>query len=422
MDESFLHYIWKFLKFNVKNLKTTENLPLTILDPGGHNLDSGPDFEQARIKIDSIEWAGHVEIHVQSSDWEKHKHHLDKTYDNVVSHVVWENDKQVHIHSEPIPTLELKGRIEQSSIRDYNNFISTNKEIVCSDSLNLISKMTFNSMLDRVAVERLEKKGKRILKILSTNHNDWEATTYICLAQNFGFSTNKDSFRRLVESLPFQVISKYFGSIRSLEALLFGQAGFLEDPKDSYQDALHKEYQFLKSKHQLESKLQRSNWKFSKIRPSNFPTVRLAQFASILSTRDHLFSKLITISNAKDLSNLFRTSPSDYWKTHYDFGKKIERRPVKIGNSSIDNVMINTIAPLLAAYRTYSGTQEYLDLAISILEHTKPESNRITKKWERTDQQPQHAFDSQALIELYTSYCSHKKCLNCNVGIEILSK
>ncbi len=421
MDEQFLHHVWKFQKLQGR-LKTTCGQEIIVINQGNHNHNSGPDFEEARIKIGDIEWVGQIEIHVDSSNWQAHKHHLDKAYENVILHVVWKHDKEVLLNGSPIPTLEINDLINQDEYMNYQAFINQKKDILCQEQLTNVSSLNFTNLLDRMMVERLEQKAEEILDLVNSKKADWEEITYLSLAKNFGFSVNKEPFLTMAAYLPHKVISKNTSNAKSIEALIFGQAGFLEGEIDNYHQVLKKEYEFLKSKFQLQSKLTKSMWKFGRMRPSNIPTVRLAQFASLLYKNDRLFSKLIEIDDPKEVPKQFEFDVSEYWNTHYDFGKVRKKKGGKMGSSSIDNLIINTIAPLLAAYSIYMDDRSYMEKGIRILEVLRPENNNITKKWTAVDRAPKSAFDSQSLIGLYKNYCSKKKCLDCSIGVEILGR
>lgn len=421
MDERFLHYIWKFQKFAKTKLSTTEGQPILVFNQGNHNHNSGPDFEEARVKIGQVEWAGSVEIHINSSDWAKHNHQKDKAYNNVILHVVWKDDDPLQQNGELIPTVELHSIVDLKYVEEYQRFIGQEKDILCGDRIESISDINFNSTLDRMLVERLEQKALIVNELLQTNSQDWEHTAYQSLARNFGFSTNSNCFSLLAESLPKKVITKYSGKSTSIEALVFGQAGFLEEADDPYQQGLQKEYLYLKKKHKLLPTLSRPMWKFGRMRPANFPSVRLAQFSALLTNNQALFSSLIEIENTEQLINKFQIKVSSYWLDHYDFGKEKKRR-TNLGQSTQENILINTVAPLLASYSKYTGSQEYMDRAIQLLEHLKAESNNITKKWDQAGKKASSAFDSQAMIGLYKNYCTKKNCLNCSIGIEILGR
>lgn len=422
MDEQFLHYIWKYQKFEPGKLTLSCGKQMRVFYPGNHNQDSGPDFEEARVKIDNIEWAGQVEIHINSSDWFHHKHQNETAYDNVILHVVWNYDKEVKINNEPLPTLELKKIISPFLVKKYKAHIHSPDEILCKSQFQAVSSLVRQSMLDRVLIERLEEKAERILQILKNKKNNWEETSYLALAGNFGFSTNKAAFERVAELLPFSSLKKVLQNQVQTEALLFGQAGFLETESDKYQQDLKSEFLYLRKKFQLPEGMVTAQWKFGKLRPPNFPTVRLAQLASLLSHHPQLFSILTETENINELKSDLQSPMSSYWQEHYDFGKA-RRRPSKaIGQKSFENILINTVAPLLAAYSRYISDQKYMDRALELLESIPPESNRITKKWDSPETTPKTAFDSQALIQLFKCYCQKRKCLQCNIGVEILNK
>ncbi|MEM6829633.1 MAG: DUF2851 family protein [Bacteroidota bacterium] len=422
MDEDFLQYVWKFQKFQPQMLRTTDGDTLSVFDTGIHNFDSGPDFEEARIKIGTIEWAGHVEVHVKSSDWMRHQHQVNPSYENVILHVVWEHDVPIKIKEAVLPTLELRNYIATELVENYQSLMANHLEIVCSNHLNNVSPITFRNMVDKSTSERMNQKAHDIYRLLKESKNHWESVTYRAIMKNFGFSTNKRSFSMLAESLPYHLIAKYSSQPLLLESLLFGQAGFLDEVTDSYQETLAREYGYLKQKHKLEKRLSRSSWKFSKMRPQNFPCIRLAQVASLFHKKPQLFAELIQISDPKALVDGFKLNISDYWSTHYDFGKESAPKPKALGRMSIDNIIINTICPLLFAYSNYSGDQLHKDNALRLLEITPPEKNRITKKWQHLGRVPGNAFESQGLIQLFNEYCERRRCLHCNVGFEILRK
>ncbi len=419
MDEQFLHYIWKFQKF--KKPALVEGELLHVFDPGIYNCNSGSDFEEARIKIGGIEWVGNIEIHVRSSDWLNHGHHRDKAYKSVVLHVVWQNDKHIECDEALLPTLELKNLVDPAFFEKYETHLKSEVVILCHKQIHRASDINFQSMLDNVLVERLFNKSASILETLARTNNDWEETTYISIASSFGFSTNKEVFTKLAVSLPFKIIARHVHRPFSLEALIFGQAGFLVQPVDDYSLRLQSEYLFLKKKYQLNQKIERVNWKFGKMRPANFPTVRISQFSFLLSQKTHLFSNLLQLNSPKEILDTLTISVTGYWDQHYDFGKPRNFNN-KLGKQSCHSIAINTLAPLLAAYSIHSGEQSYMDRAIRLLEQIPKEVNSITKQWLAVGKELSNAFDSQALTELYKNYCSKKKCLNCKVGVELLER
>ena len=422
MDEHFLHYIWKHQKFTSKALTLTNGQPLAVFSQGFHNHDSGPDFEEGRVKIGEIEWAGSIEIHIRSSDWLKHFHEKDQAYNNVILHVVWSHDKEIYIEGNSLPTLELKNVVDLSILDKCQQHTTSSEKIACASQIKNAPQITYTSMLDRVAVERLEIKGDSILETLGIQSGDWESTTYQTLAHNFGFSTNKLAFDKLVHRLPFDVLKKNLREQKKTEALIFGQAGFLNEPAEEYQKALKEEFDFLRSKFKLSDPVHQSEWKLGRMRPANFPTVRLAQFATLLHRNPGLFSSIVAIENPKEIIQALTIKHTTYWQSHYDFGKQRKKPSEGPGTISLHNLIINSVAPILAAYSKYVGELLYMDRAIALLEAIKPEENRHTKEWNRLNMRGQSAFQSQAQIQLLTNYCEKRKCLDCNIGVYLLGK
>jgi len=423
MQEEFLHYLWKFRLFDTRDLKTTgEGEPIEILKCGEPNSDSGPDFFNARIKIGKTIWAGNVEIHIHSSDWEAHKHQNDKVYDNVILHVVHEADKELkRKNGEIIPTLELKERIPQNIYRKYLSFNSSRDWIPCGKQIKDIDLFTLNHWLDRLLIERLERKSISILENLKQNKNNWEETFYRQLAQNFGLKINAEPFELLAKSLPVSALGKHKNSFLQIEALLFGAAGLLEkDFKDDYPKSLQKEFQFLKQKFKLEP-IDASLWKFMRLHPPNFPTIRISQFANLILKSSHLFSKIIEAKNAKAIYNLLSCEASEYWQTHYRFEKLSPKRKKILGKDAVNNLIINTIAPFIFTYGQEKSSENHIEHALELLEETLPEKNSIISKWQETGVIAKSAYETQALLQLKNEYCSKKKCLECSLGSKLLN-
>jgi hypothetical protein len=423
MDESFLHFVWKFHKFNTIDLQTNEGETISIFDSGQHNHDAGPDFQNARLKLSDLQWNGHVEIHIKSSDWRHHNHGKDPNYDNVILHVVWENDEPTLRNDQThIPTLELKHRVNPNLVTNYKTFLAGQHDILCKHHLPTIPRLVWIGQLDRMLAKRLEQKAERIIKIAEATNNDWEETAYRVLARTFGFSLNSEVFERLSETLPQRILSKHAGQPKQVEALLFGQAGFLDEVKGEYGLELQQEYHFLQAKYELTGHLHRTHWTFGKMRPSNFPTVRLAQFAAILNSNTALFSFLKDEASTEKIKKHLSGPVSDYWQTHYDFDKELKKGNNQTGAASMDIIMINAVSPLIAAYALHTDQLELMDNATSILEQIRPERNRYTLKWNEAGKVAKSAFDSQAMITLFKDYCSRKKCLNCTIGTSLFSK
>jgi len=333
MNESFLHYLWQFQYFDKNDLLSSDGEPISILKVGFLNSNSGPDFSDAKIKINGIEWAGTVEIHIKSSDWQVHHHETDAAYDNVVLHVVWENDQQIfRVDKTLIPTLELKDRVDASLLKEYRKLINNPSAIACEKSFTGVDDLVKLSMLDKALMQRLENKASQVNEILKLNQGDWEETCYQLLAKNFGFKVNADPFYQLAKSLPYKIIQKQNGLLQ-VEALLFGQAGMLETKtKDEYITSIFQEYKLLAQKYSLhESRLNPSQWKFLRLRPANFPTVRIAQFASLLYSSKNIFSQFVSANSFSSIQKLLAVDQSAYWSTHYRFGKKAKGAVPDIG-------------------------------------------------------------------------------------------
>lgn len=424
MTEDFLHYVWQFQQFDKSNLLSEENHNLSILNVGQKNFDAGPDFSNARIMFDGVEWAGQVEIHWNSSEWLNHKHQNDLSYDNVILHVVWNHDVVIRrVNGSIVPTLELRNIIFENTFNNYRNLSSNKKDIACDIFFKDCSEISKLSMLDKALASRLERKADEINSVLIKNKQDWEETSYQILARNFGFKLNSEVFLRLAEVLPLKIIKKHQGNLFQIEALCFGQAGLLEHSVDDYSKKLAKEYNYLGNKYGLQSlKMSKHQWKYLRTRPSNFPSIRLQQFASVINCSRSFFLDFVLNAQKGNIIKILQILPSKYWQTHYDFDKKSKVLLKGIGNSSIDNILINTTVSLLVTYSFTTGLPEYFERAVKILEELKPEKNTIIKKWENLGLKIKSSFDSQAVIEQYNEFCLKKRCLQCSIGSSILKR
>ncbi|MDW7694742.1 DUF2851 family protein [Flammeovirgaceae bacterium SG7u.111] len=425
MKEDFLHYIWQFQYFEKGGLKLDSGEKLNILKPGFKNSDAGPDFKEAKIIIGEVEWAGHVEIHLSSSDWKAHRHEQDPAYNNVILHVVWKNNAEaIREDGTPIPTLSLEKLTDPTLLYRYEYLINQADTILCSDRLKEVKPISRLAMYDKAFASRLEEKSAFVFQLLSENEQNWEESAYQLLAQNFGFKVNNQAFLHLAKALPLKILRKHADSLAQMEALVFGQAGFLDtEPTDEYQQALQKEYRFLAHKYRLGSKkIDKVEWKFARLRPANSPTLRLAQFAALLQKEISICSRLIFSGGLGKLEKAFEAEASAYWKTHYNFGKKGQKSFAKLGKGSRDILIINTVIPVLEAYAAFKDQAQYHERAVEFLERLKPENNKITREWKALGIEIKSAYDSQALLGLYRSFCEQKKCLSCNIGVEILGK
>ncbi len=423
MKEDFLHFIWKYSLFKSVSLFTTNNLSIQILEKGIENTDAGPDFFNAKIKIGNTVWAGNVEIHVNSSDWEKHQHQLDKSYNNVILHVVYHYDREIkNSEGNSLSTLELKDLINKDLIAKYNSLASINNSdwIPCGNQLKYIDDFTVKSWLNRLIIERLERKAADIENRLQQNSNDWEETFYQFLFKYFGLKVNAEPFFQLASNTPLKIVDKHC-LVKSVEALFFGQAGFLEDAiTDKYFIELKKEYTFLKVKFSLQS-IDKSIWKFLRLRPYNFPTLRISQLSVLLTKNPRLFAAMIESNSIKELQKCFNVTASTYWNNHYRFGEITnDEKPKKLGEATINNIIINVIVPFTFVYGKAKNSQQLVDKALNLLEELKPEQNAIIKNWQKLGVKTGNALHTQSLLELKNNYCSEKKCLNCSIGSKIL--
>lgn len=424
MNESFLYYIWQYLYFNKSGLQTTDGDSVQILDPGMRNSDSGPDFVNARIKIGNLEWRGHVEIHTQASDWIKHKHDDDPAYENVVLHVVWNSDKPLRRSDlTAMPTLELRDRVEEQLIRRYRKLVQAPQLIPCATLFDRVSSVAWRSQVDRALVQRLQNRAGAISTQLKANDGDWEETCYQLLCRNFGFKVNTTPFESLAAALPYKTVLKNANRPISVEAMVFGVAGLLNHPgKDPYCRSLANEYRHLAAKYGLKNKeLHPVNWKFMRLRPANFPTIRLAQVSALLAQRKNLFSTLVAQRTPVALKRFFHVEVNPYWKSHYRFGTKATKPVGALGDDAIHNLIMNTVAPLLFTYGRSKGNDPMADRALSILESLPAESNSILRKWKEIGVQAHTAFESQGLIEQYNAFCLKRQCLSCKAGAQLLN-
>jgi hypothetical protein len=423
MKESFLHFIWELQYFAKKDLQTNQQEKVEILSPGTLNTDAGPDFLNAKIRIGEIEWVGNVEVHKQSSDWFLHHHQHDQSYGNVILHVVYKHDKEIFFADGTIiPTIELQDRITQDLLLKYSKLVNSPETMPCAPQLPNISSLIKLSAKENALFKRLQRKSAEAGALLARNKNDWEETAYQLLAKNFGFKVNAEPFFRLSMAIPLKILDKHNKDIFQLEALLFGQAGLLEKKyKDEYPALLKKEYEFLSYKYSLSGyQLNDFEWKFLRTRPANFPSIRIAEFAALIHKGASWFSSVLDFKNAQEIYSYFRIQTSDYWSRHYIFDKEVSLTLGMFGKSSIENIAINTIVPLLVCYSKQKDDESYLDKALSILESLPAENNKITSLLSAHGLEIKNGFDSQAAVELYNNYCKKKNCLNCNIGTDII--
>ncbi|WP_324677742.1 DUF2851 family protein [Hymenobacter sp. GOD-10R] len=425
MQEDFLHYIWQHQYFDKTNLYTEEGEPVTVLRPGNRNADAGPDFLGARLQIGEVEWNGAVEIHLSASDWPRHQHQTDPKYDQVVLHVVHIADHIVRrTNNTLVPTLALATRIAPELVQRYQALIAAPPSALpCAPFLAQIPTITRAMMVERALLERVEQKATSMETLHQQLGGDWEATTYHALAAAFGFQKNSEPLARLAKALPLNVMRRHRHDARQLEALVFGQAGFLhetaETESDSYLASLRNEYTFLAHKYTLAATaLPVHAWNFLRLRPANFPTVRLAQLVALLHARPTLFDALLTAADVLTLEQFFAAPLSEYWREHYRPGRV--GKVTSLGRSSAQLLIINVVVPLRVAYARYVGQPELTETAVALLNQLPAERNHLTEPYEALDFSHRSAADSQGLLALGRSYCEPRQCLRCAIGSHVL--
>lgn len=422
--EDLLHYFWKIGFLKTKLIRTVSGEPIQIIHSGFHNTHAGPDFENVLIQLGSTKWAGNVEMHLYSSDWFKHRHELDDAYQNVILHVVYEHDRAVfRKDGTEIPVLELKSIIPPILIKTYKQLMAAASWIPCDRALSRVDECHQHAFLNRVVMERLVAKQQEVSELLTQQKGSWDDAFYIYLAKHFGFKTNALPFECLAKSLPQQILAKHKNKSMQIEALIFGQAGFLStDFVDEYPAKLKVEYDFLRKKYGLEP-IEPGVWKYMRLRPANFPTIRLAQFSALVTKSLHLFSKMLSIDDLSSIKTLFKELPvHSYWMHHYRFGVQTENHTVQIGTCSIQNLLINVVVNFLFSYGKHHDQEIYCSRAIHLLEHLPAENNQITRNYRGLGLKVQTALGSQALLSLKKNYCDQKKCLFCGIGSQILQR
>lgn len=419
--EDILHYVWKYRLFDT-NLTTIDGQPIEVIDIGIPNTDEGPDFFNAKVKIADKIWAGNIEIHTTSNDWVKHRHDKNASYNSVILHVVAKSEKEVQNEKgQIVPQCELS--YPQYVKDNYEFLIHSNTDLPCCNYIASVPSFHISSWMDTLLIERLERKSSHIDELLQRFNNSWEEVFYILVSRNFGFGLNSDSFERLALSLPLRYIQKQGDSLIQIEALLFGQAGMLDEDKtpDDYYALLQKEYHFLKNKYELKP-LDSYIFRKLRMRPTAFPQIRIAQLAGLLYNAHGLFTKIMECEDMGRIRLMFHYNASEYWQTHYCFGKKAEKKSKFLGDSSLDIVLINTVAPLMFTYGKSINSETHCDRALRFLELVKPEQNSITKRFAKWKMPLENANDSQAMIQLRREYCDLKKCLYCRIGHHLLTK
>lgn len=417
-----MQYIWQHQLIDTTHLTTTDGRRVQVIDAGRLNTNAGPDFFNAKIRIDGCLWVGNIEIHYKASDWKRHNHHTDKSYDSVILHVVEVDDMSVkRTNGEIIPQLVM--RAAPTLRGDYQKLVDNAPMLSCGERLPGIEPFLITDWLNSLSLERLQSKSERIETWLELYKGNWEEVCYITLSRNMGFGINSDAFERLARSLPLSFLQKHADSLFQLESFLLGQAGLLTEKRndDNYYTRLSGEYAFLQNKFGL-TPLTQDAWKFFRLRPQNFPHRRLAMLAQYIYGGFSLFAKLCNATSIEDMRALFQVQLSGYWDTHYTFDTTSPTSTSVLGVPAIDIILINTVAPLLYAYGIYSCNDVYTDRAQWIWESLRPEQNNIVKRFAAIGITAHSALESQAIIQLYNEYCLNKKCLYCRIGHKLLAQ
>jgi hypothetical protein len=418
MNESLVKYLWFFGNFLNNIVETVDKNKLQIIQRGTLNNDAGPDVFNAKIKLNQTIWAGNIEFHLKSSDWNKHKHQFDKAYNNVILHVVYENDKEIFKENgDKIEVLEIKKFVSPEILKQYEAWINSKNPIPCHKELPKTDSFIFENWKNRLLVERIIRKTAFIENHLEKSKNNWEQIFFILLVKSFGFNTNTLPFELLAKSIDFKLFEKYKNQPKIIEALLFGQAGLLnENFHDEHPRWLKKEYEFLQKKHQL-TPINQELWKFLRTRPKNFPTIRLFQLSVVLSHFDKLFSPVIQSHQLQELTSLFSLNfHSSYWDNHYKFDESSTKTIKNLGKNAVESLIINFIIPFKFYYANTIDNETEKETTLAIYEKLQAEKNTIINTWKTNNIQVKNAYDSQALIELKTQYCDKKNCLRCAIG------
>lgn len=418
-----MQYVWKHRLWRSEDMVTNTGKKVRVVDPGLLNTDAGPDFFNAKIEIDGHMWVGNVEMHYRATDWKRHHHDSDKVYDSVILHVVAKDDAPVRrTNGELIPQLVLE--VSPQFNADYASLVGATIEVPCATKIKQVPHLTIVEWVEGLAFERLHGKVERIHQLLDSFNGSWEDVCYVTLARNFGFGINNDAFERLARRTPLRLLGKHSDSVLQIEALLFGQAGMLDAQKpgmDSYYNQLCTEYAFLSNKFQL-TPMEKESWKLFRIRPQNFPYRRIAMLAQFIEGGFRMMNRILEAEGEKEMRALFEVELSGYWTKHYTFGKPNERATATLSRSSIDIILINTVAPLLYAYGELTGNYEMTDKAIKLLEDLRAENNSIVSHFVAYGIDCPDALTSQALVQLKREYCDARKCIYCKIGHHLLSK
>lgn len=418
MQERLLQFIWQFRYFNQNQLLLSNGGLLEVLHPGTLNHHQGPDFQQAMLRIDGLLWVGQVELHIRTSDWYAHAHHHDALYRNVILHVVWEDD--INNPDDPIPLLILQDRVPKLLLRQYEDWMLSQQFIPCQRQIAAVNSLVFMSWKERLMIERLQRKTELVFSFLENTRHHWEETCWWLLARNFGVKINADAFEAMARSVPLSLLLRHRHQLPQLEALLLGQAGLLNKEFEyAYPCLLKREYEFYRTKYGLRA-IHLPVY-FLRMRPPAFPTVRLAQLAMLLHSTEKLFQYILDTERLEELRILLNVTAAPFWDDHYTLEEKAPPKPKHLGDQFTDNLLMNTVVPLLFAYGCWKREQQYKDRAIQWLQQLPAEQNSILNSFRLLGAVAENAFESQALLELKSQYCDRKRCLDCAIGNSLIS-
>lgn len=418
MTEKLLQFIWQFRYFNRTALLTKSGAALRIVRPGQFNTNQGPDFRDALIKIDQTWLAGHIELHIRASDWDKHGHPQDPAYRNIILHVVWEDDGCSL--GAAVETLELKQRVPKMLLKQYESWMERPSSIPCSGSSPKADDLLWTSWKDRLVTGRLERKSRIITDKNILNGNNWQETAWQLLARGFGGQVNADAFEALARSLPYRLLARQRHHVTVMEALLLGQSGLLETaPADKYLSLLRREYDFLQKKYGLQPST--VQMQFLRMRPASFPTIRLSQLAVFIQQHPSFFQDFFGRATVSDMCAMLNTSANDYWCYHYTAQTASAYKQKKLGKDMAASIIINSIAPLVFARASSANDEQGKQRVLGWLSSLPAENNKIISMWRSFDLTIKSALETQALLELKTQYCDYKNCLSCSIGARLLS-
>jgi len=421
MHESLLHFIWLKGSFDQKNLLTTDNQEIVIVNQGKTHMDGGPDFQHASLHIEDQLWVGDVEIHVDSSEWFAHGHHNDKAYDSVILHVCYTCNKRiVRSNGSEIPCLELKGKISSDVLKRYEDLQLAHADIPCSGLISDVDSAVKALTLEHMMGRKVQQTSDQIIQSVEERGIDWPTILYQRICRSFGLRINKDPFHMLSQLIPFGLVLKYSDKIEYLEALIFGTAGFLaKNGRDEYESRLIIHYDFLQRKHQLDQ-MEVHLWKFLRLRPANFPTVRLAQLASFLTKSPNLFSTCLEMTNVKKALEFFTSGTSSYWQNHFRFGRMSVHQNKTLGKDTINLILINAVVPVLLAYAQWKKDDDLTERVIHLFNQIDGENNKLTRKYKSLGFPVRSASSTQGIVFLAENFCTFKRCLECPIGQNIL--